>query len=207
MILSSYEKKIVFVVEAVALVALLFGKYAVLPLIGEMPPVAAHLFCGLSALALLWCLVTLWSGIAVNLQLRSQMRSEFPKDAEEFRRIGVEKPLDFAYAVSYMLIYVPVPLMGSIMTSPRMRCDRKLFKESVRIFEEMYGRKPFGVKTKDWDEISQFEAADYFRAECGEVDFEDFEAAVSPELRRYVKKFVLKNVEAMKSQTLKHPKD
>ena len=60
--------------------------------------------------------------------------------------------------------------------------NRRLFKKSIELFEEMFGRKPEGIWSQDWSYISQLEAA---KACNMKITYESFIGKVNSKVKKY----------------------
>ena len=183
--MSEYKKRTLFIWAAIALAAVLLGKYVVVPLTPALGTPWRILIGGLSLLALIWAGVSALTGCRINRYWENVIRMSFPKDVEAIRAMGVKNNLDFAYAMTRLMSYVPVRLFGNTVGIPRAYYNHRIYKKSIELFEQMFGRKPVGIRSLDWGYIAASEAAMEMNSEPGKIPFELFEKKISKEVRRY----------------------
>ena len=176
-------RKAVLLLAFISLISALTGRF-ILPLLGFSPkPGLMSFLSGLAATALFWQAVVALSALKANVEKEKQLSGRFPQSVQELRAMGVETELDFIQVVRAFLAYSSHPYVAGDRGSDRTVALPALFRRSVAMFEEMFGRAPEGSGTGDWDIICRIEIRRAFGREMEDVSEEEFQARLSGKLK------------------------
>ena len=114
--------------------------------------------------------------------MASRVKLIFPGTVAELKKIGVENELDFSYAMLQTFTVEMLTITGNTIHHSVIYYNRRLFKKSIDLFEEMFGRKPEGVWSQDWSYISQLEAA---RICNRKITYVSFICKVNSKVKKY----------------------
>ena len=168
------------------LTAVILGKYVIVPAIKYISVPWQWFLSGLAVISVCWQAAALIRGMQMSPYTVFKIRRMFPKSTEDLKNIGVETELDFCYAMQHILEYVPQPILtNTLKDTMRTYYDRRLYRRSIELFEEMFGRQPLGAWGLNWAYIAQSEAAKAFNAPIGSVPYRSFVSKVSRKVIEY----------------------
>ena len=153
------------------LLSLVLGKYVLVPLIPYVSDTILAFAIGLSFLTVIVTVIKAVGTVRPNLLIREEIKRVFPESEEELRQAGVKSELDFSYAMMCIFTVEYVSIIGDTLHSPVTYYNRRLYKKSIKMFEEMFGRLPENAWSLNWSYIAQSEAARAFDTPISYGDF------------------------------------
>lgn len=186
-------RKAVLLLAVVSLISALTGRF-ILPLLGFRPkPGILTFISGLAAATFTWQVITIAFALEANIRTERKLAERFPKNVREAEMIGVKTELDYIQMVRVLLSYVAVPY--SIGVRPKLRAVAipSLFRRSIYLFEEMFGRKPEGFESGEWIIICEREISRAFGKDIEDVPETEFESRLSESIMEFTRR---KNAEA-----------